>query len=786
MKKKNSILIAQIGRVNYIKTNYSVLEERIQTEKKQKYKIEQSAVYTTGYTFEAVLHELQHKKKLDIDTVLLIGTATSFWGSLCSYYLRNQEPGAAETSDIQTEHVDKLREKLGQEETVRKDGEGFRAGIVIDNIAENNSVREKAENLLTDILRKKLNCQTQVRILILKKGVDEDEIKMNFTLLQKGLEQVVERYYESEEEGGIFYSDEPERKAADQSERPEIDIYLDISNGYRSLPMYIYSFASYLTRIRRENYRIYMYYGMAEARDAYGSDQTEYAPLVDLDQITDLMQWINAINEFHNMGSVRELIKIFQENREWNIETDNEDYPDLRTVFEMFEYAANAHNLKVLEDTIRIIRRMKDLDNGRGDFPGKENLPRQAVVMLQDIGEEFEERFSGKGISARFRYSSLTLNLARWFYDEGRIGSAAIAVMEGVTTYLLERFSGLDEMTIIQEFLIREPIKHLLINNNSNFGRAYDSIRNNIRNIGAHILFKEVTNRDVAEYKKDIELVMDQLFLDMKAADAPASVFWPLKDAVQDKVKENKKSETREQKVQKMLKKLKREDIRPLEDSPEVNQALFDLQKQIRRMAELEDQGEEGLPVFLKEMEEMPVLKECITFWRKESGAKETALRYGSGFGGNTGKKKGSDGLLNFFSTHGEAFISIALSLYREKVFINCSNHPSAIWSKEQKQAAEAYGQIRDIDFPEVDPGWTEQEIQREADRICGEIFRYNVAAVMCQGEFTLTYAIVRKLKERKIPALAACSSRRTEETVNENGSTQKSTVFIFERFRKY
>ncbi len=99
-------------------------------------------------------------------------------------------------------------------------------------------------------------------------------------------------------------------------------------------------------------------------------------------------------------------------------------------------------------------------------------------------------------------------------------------------------------MTIIQEFLIREPIKHLLINNNSNFGRAYDSIRNNIRNIGAHVSFKEVTNRDVAEYKKDIELVMDQLFLDMKAADASKSVFWPLKDAVQDKVKENKKSET--------------------------------------------------------------------------------------------------------------------------------------------------------------------------------------------------------------------------------------------------
>ena len=61
-----------------------------------------------------------------------------------------------------------------------------------------------------------------------------------------------------------------------------------------------------------------------------------------------------------------------------------------------FEYAANAHNLKVLEDTIRIIRRMKDLDNGRGDFPGKENLPRQAVVMLQDIEKSLKNAFPEK------------------------------------------------------------------------------------------------------------------------------------------------------------------------------------------------------------------------------------------------------------------------------------------------------------------------------------------------------------------------------------------------------
>ena len=47
-----------------------------------------------------------------------------------------------------------------------------------------------------------------------------------------------------------------------------------------------------------------------------------------------------------------------------------------------------------------------------------------------------------------------------------------------------------------------------------------------------------------------------------------------------------------------MLKKLKREDIRPLEDSPEVNQALFDLQKQIRRMAELKTRERKACPYF--------------------------------------------------------------------------------------------------------------------------------------------------------------------------------------------
>lgn len=812
-KMNKSILIAQIGKGNYINTNYAVLQEKISSADTHQYKIDNLAAYQTGYTFEAVLHELQYKKGTDIDTVLLIGTSTSYWGSLCSYFLRNPETGEAETGDITNDHLNKvierLKEEAGEEITreelkrkelkkeapIRIERKGKGAGILIDIIAENDRVKQAVEHLLTGIIQKKLKCNTQIRILILEKGIDEEEIKKNFTLLQTGLESIVAEYYEN----GEISSAQIDLTDTEQPIRPEIDLYLDISNGFRSLPMYIYSFASYLTRIRKENYRIYMYYGMAEAMGKYGEEKKEYAPLVDLDQITDLMHWINAINEFHNMGSVRELINIFQENEEWNIETGDDAYPDLRTVFEMFEYAANAHNLKVLEDTISIMRSMKDLNDSPDKFPESRKLPRQAVVMLQDIGEEFEERFSGEGIQDRFKYSNLTLSLARWFYDEGRIGSSAIAVMEGVITYLLERFSKLDEMIIIQEYSIREPVKELLMEdeNRTDFGMAYNSIRKNIRNIGAHILYQKVSGSEVIQYKKDIESVLDKMLSDMKKEKNENSIFWLLTNEIHKSVKKNihkirkhygkgEKNQTQAQQVQNIIGKLKTVETIPDDYSEEVYKTLCELQIQVKRMEELEKKGMNGLPVFVNELDKMAVLKTCMSFWLGAGKEGHPEIRYGSGFGKNKRRRPASDRVLNYFLTHGEEFVEIAKFIHGEKVFINCSNHPSEPWCAEQKKAAEEYGRIVDIRFPEVDPGWTNAQVNAEAERICGEINQYNAAAVMCQGEFTLTYAIISRLKEKGITVLAACSRRRTEEEIKADGSTRKDSIYSFEGFREF
>lgn len=118
--------------------------------------------------------------------------------------------------------------------------------------------------------------------------------------------------------------------------------------------------------------------------------------------------------------------------------------------------------------------------------------------------------------------------------------------------------------------------------------------------------------------------------------------------------------------------------------------------------------------------------------------------------------------------------------------FINFSNHPSSAWKEEQVLAAEEYGEIVDMPFPQIPADASEADIAVLADRSAKEIARKAPAAVMCQGEFTFVYAVVRRLIAMGIVCVAACSDRRAVEYTDENGDLKKESVFEFVRFREY
>ena len=121
-----------------------------------------------------------------------------------------------------------------------------------------------------------------------------------------------------------------------------------------------------------------------------------------------------------------------------------------------------------------------------------------------------------------------------------------------------------------------------------------------------------------------------------------------------------------------------------------------------------------------------------------------------------------------------------------DKVLINHTNHPSANWSVEQKTAAETFGKIVDVPFPDVPPNFNTAEVHELVLNKLQEILELAPVAVLCQGEFNYTVAMAEELKKRGITVMAATSERIVSEVIESDGSTKRVSVFNFVRFRPY
>lgn len=120
------------------------------------------------------------------------------------------------------------------------------------------------------------------------------------------------------------------------------------------------------------------------------------------------------------------------------------------------------------------------------------------------------------------------------------------------------------------------------------------------------------------------------------------------------------------------------------------------------------------------------------------------------------------------------------------KIFINHTNHPSTRWSDEQLSAAQAYGEIFDMAFPAVNPNATAEEVRQLAQRNAEKILELEPAAVLCQGEFNYTFALVERLKSSGVKVVAATSERIVISEILPDGSSRQISTFRFVQFREY
>ena len=121
-----------------------------------------------------------------------------------------------------------------------------------------------------------------------------------------------------------------------------------------------------------------------------------------------------------------------------------------------------------------------------------------------------------------------------------------------------------------------------------------------------------------------------------------------------------------------------------------------------------------------------------------------------------------------------------------KKILVNHTNHLSAQWSPEQIAAAEEYGEIADFPFPNINANFDEVQIAELVEVNGKKIIAMNPAAVLCQGEYSYTYAMINFLRKNNVIVIAAASERIVEERVTEGGATQKISMFKFVRFRQY
>lgn len=119
-------------------------------------------------------------------------------------------------------------------------------------------------------------------------------------------------------------------------------------------------------------------------------------------------------------------------------------------------------------------------------------------------------------------------------------------------------------------------------------------------------------------------------------------------------------------------------------------------------------------------------------------------------------------------------------------LFINHTNHPHTKWQKEQLAAAERFGVIQELPFPQIGADWDEQHVREVAEMQANKIVALEPAAVLCQGEFSYTYYLVNLLKKKEITVLSACSERIVKEWVDTDGTCKKIACFQFVRFREY
>ncbi len=221
------------------------------------------------------------------------------------------------------------------------------------------------------------------KVVLIKYGVDEEEIRENINRIL-GLEQ----YLETNDE-----------------------LIVDITHSFRSLPIFIMNLIIYLQNVSLKKITIsHIHYGMNEASREFG-----YSPVVDLNAMMDVQEWITGAYAFSMFGNTYKISKL--------LEKENKSVAPILRGF------SDAMNLNYLYPMQAETQKLSGLKNKEY----KTDLPK---LIISPIVKQYVDTFRIK--DEKHRQSHFQLKLADWQFQHKKYGQAYLTSNDALISYVCE------------------------------------------------------------------------------------------------------------------------------------------------------------------------------------------------------------------------------------------------------------------------------------------------------------------------------------------------------------
>lgn len=292
------------------------------------------------------------KRHYSIDKVLLIGTVHSMWEEVYRWF-----------SEERNMPID--------------EGIFWKIAETCENNNYSSPLSIPHQDAVEEVLGK------GSKIILIKYGINEEEIKENINIIL-GLQQ----YLDSGDE-----------------------LIVDVTHSFRSLPLFMMNLIVYLQNVSTKSIKIsHIHYGMLEINREIG-----YAPIIDLQSMLDVNDWITGAYAFSMFGNTYKISKL--------LENENKS---VAPILKGFSDAMNLNYLYPMQAEAQKLSGIKNKDY-------KTDLPK---LIINPVVEDYVKTFLVR--DQLHEQSFFQLKLADWQFKHKKYGQAYLTSNDALITYICE------------------------------------------------------------------------------------------------------------------------------------------------------------------------------------------------------------------------------------------------------------------------------------------------------------------------------------------------------------